>query len=465
MSAAGSTTTLAELAPGPAPRRSAGIGWTLAATSFGFIVVQLDVTIVNVAMPQIGKDLGAGVTGLQWIVDAYTLAFAALLLTAGSFADRFGSRRVFSLGLVLFGLASLACAVAPSIGVLIAARAAQGIGAALILPTSLSLLSHACAGDATARTHAIGWWSAIGGVVSAAGPVVGGVLTRGLGWRSIFFVNLPICAIGLWATRRYVAETVRVAAKRVDVAGQVLAIFALFFLTHSVIEAGVQGWTAGPVLSGFAIAAVVTAAFVFTESRVAEPMIPLGLFRNKAFSASVVLGVIMNVTFYGMIFVLSLYFQNAKGYTPTQTGFALLPFVVIMVANLASGRLARRYSPRVPVIAGFLLLALSSALLHGIDETTPYLRIFPSLLLMAIGAGIATPAIISRTLASVESERSATASAILGAARQVGSAIGIALFGALVTGLPSQLAAGASFSFDLSTLFRLAGLLLAALFL
>lgn len=450
-------------APLRAGVRSAGIGWPLAATSFGFVVVQLDVTIVNVAMPQIGKDLGAGVAGLQWIVDAYTLAFAALLLTAGSFADRFGSRRVFSLGLVLFGLASLACALAPSTGMLIAARAAQGIGAALILPTSLSLLSHACAGDGAARTHAIGWWSAIGGVVSAAGPVVGGALTSGFGWRSIFFVNLPICAVGLWATRRHVAETVRVAAQRVDAAGQLLAILALFFLTHSVIEAGVQGWAAAPVLWGFAVAAVVIAAFVFTESRVAEPMIPLGLFRNRAFSASVVLGVVMNLTFYGMIFVLSLYFQNAKGYTPTQTGFALLPFVVIMLANLASGRLARRYSPRVPVIAGLLLLALSSALLHGIDETTPYLRILPSLLLMAIGAGIATPALISRTLASVEPARSATASAIFGAARQVGSAIGIALFGALVSGLPAQLAAGASVSFDLSTLFRLAGVLLAVL--
>ncbi len=395
MSAAGST-SLAELAA--VPRRGAGIGWTLAATSFGFVVVQLDVTIVNMAMPQIGADLGTGVAGLQWIVDAYTLAFAALLLTAGSLADRFGSRRVFSLGLVLFGLASLACAVAPSIGFLIAARAAQGIGAALILPTSLSLLSHACAGDSAARTHAIGWWSAIGGVVSAAGPVAGGVLTSGLGWRSIFFVNLPICALGLWATRRYVAETVRVATQRLDITGQVLAILALFFLTHSVIEAGVQGWTAGAVLAGFAVAAAVIAIFVFNESRVPGPMIPLGLFRSKAFCAAVVLGVIMNVTFYGMIFVLSLYFQNAKGYTPTETGLALLPFIVIMLANRASGRLAKRYSPKVPVIAGFLLLALSSALLHGIDETTPYLRIFPSLLLMAIGAGIGTPALISLTL-------------------------------------------------------------------
>ena len=372
-----------------APKRGAGIGWTLAATSFGFVVVQLDVTIVNVAMPQIGADLGAGVAGLQWIVDAYTLAFAALLLTAGSFADRFGSRRVFSAGLVLFGLASLACAIAPSIVLLIAARAAQGIGAALILPTSLSLLSHACAGDAVARTNAIGWWSAIGGVVSAAGPVLGGALTSGLGWRSIFLVNLPICALGLWATRRYVSETVRTATGQLDIGGQLLAIVGLFFLTHAVIEAGVRGWNDGLVLSGFGVVAIAIVAFVRQESRALAPMIPLRLFRSRRFSSAIVLGVFMNITFYGSIFVLSLYFQHSKGYTPTRTGLALLPFTVIMLANLASGRLTRRFAQRTPVIAGFLLSALAFALLHNVGVDTPYVRILPSLLLLAIGAGSA----------------------------------------------------------------------------
>jgi MFS transporter, DHA2 family, methylenomycin A resistance protein len=363
----------------------------------------------------------------------------------------------------LFGLASLACAVAPSIGFLIAARGAQGIGAALILPTSLSLLSHVCAGDSAARTNAIGWWSAIGGAVSAVGPVVGGILTTGLGWRSIFFVNLPICAFGLWGARRYVAETARVAARRLDIAGQALAILALFFLTHSVIEARVQGWTAGGVLSGFAVALVTIAIFVLNESRVADPMIPFGLFRSKILSASIVLGVITNLTFYGLIFVLSLYFQHTKGYTPTETGSALLPFTVIMLANLASGRLAKRFSPRVAVIAGGLLSALSFALLHRIDDSTPYLPILPSLLLLAIGSDISTPALTSSILGSVEPSRSATASAIFGAARQVGSAIGVALFGALLVGLPTQAAAGAALSFDLSVLLRLAGVLLAAL--
>jgi DHA2 family methylenomycin A resistance protein-like MFS transporter len=230
-----------------------------------------------------------------------------------------------------------------------------------------------------------------------------------------------------------------------------------------VIEAGVRGWTAGVVQSGFAVASVAIAIFVFNESRVAEPMIPLGLFRNKALSVSIVLGVITNLTFYGLIFVLSLYFQHSKGYTPTETGFALLPFTAIMLANLASGHLAKRFSRRVTVIAGGLLSALSFALLHGIDDSTPYLRILPSLLLLAIGSGISTPALTSSILGSVESSRSATASAIFGASRQVGSAIGVALFGALLS-LPAQ-APGAVVSFDLSVLLRLVGVLLAALFL
>ncbi|WP_320534762.1 MFS transporter [Robbsia andropogonis] len=449
----------------PLSKPVSSIGWTLAATSFGFVVVQLDVTIVNVAMPQIGSSLGSSVAGLQWIVDAYTLAFAALLLTAGSLADRYGSKRVFSMGLILFGLASLACAVAPSIGLLISARAIQGVGAALILPTSLSLLSHACAGDHAKRAHAIGWWSAIGGAVSALGPVAGGVLTSGFGWRSIFFVNLPICLFGWWACQRYVVETNRLAEKRLDVAGQVLAVCALFFITHSVIDAGSNGWANPAVLWGFAFALSSVAAFLFNEARVGNPMIPLSLFKNRTLSISVILGLVSNLSFYALIFVLSIYFQHVKGYTPTQTGFALSPFTVIMLANVASGKLAKRYSPRVPAVAGSLLCALSFALLHGISEQTTYIQILPSLLLLAIGSGVSTPALTSTIIGSVDKSRSATASAIFNAARQVGSAIGVALFGAQMVGSAAQMAAGAASSFDVSTVLRVASAFLAALYL
>jgi len=230
-----------------------------------------------------------------------------------------------------------------------------------------------------------------------------------------------------------------------------------------VIEAGVQGWTAETVLAGFAIAIAAIALFIFNESRAAGPMIPLGLFRSKVLSVSIVLGLTSNLTFYALIFVLSIYFQRVKGYSPTETGFALLPFTVIMLANVASGRLAKRFSSRVTVVAGSLVCAISFALLHGIDERTPYLSILPSLLLLAIGSGISTPALTSSILSSVNPSRSATASAIFGAARQIGSAMGVALFGTQMVGLPTQLAAGAAFSFHVSALLRLAGALLAAL--
>jgi MFS transporter, DHA2 family, methylenomycin A resistance protein len=447
----------------PSPGYAGGPGLTLAATSFGFVAVQLDVTIVNVAMPTIGSGFGVGVQGLQWIVDAYTLAFAALLLPAGSIGDRFGSRRVFSAGIVLFGLTSLACAVAPSIGFLILSRAAQGIGAALILPASLSLLSHACAGDTETRAHAVGWWTAIGGVVSAIGPVVGGMLTSGLGWRSIFFVNLPICALGLLATRRHVAETVRLPAQRLDLTGQLLSIVALFFLTHSIIEAGMRGWLARDVLCGFAITLAAMGSFIFNESQVAAPMIPLRLFRSPVLSVSVALGILTNLTFYALIFVLSIYFQRVKGYTPTRTGFALLPFTAIMLANVASAHLAKRFSRRTPVVLGNILSALSFVLLHGIDDGTPYLHILPALLLLALGTGMSTPALTSSILASVEPSRSATASAIFSAARQIGSAIGVALVGTLIAGGPAEVAAGAALSFDVSAFLRLVSAVLGAL--
>jgi len=204
---------------------------------------------------------------------------------------------------------------------------------------------------------------------------------------------------------------------------------------------------------------------VFNESRVTGPMIPLSLFRNRTLSVAVALGMLSNLTFYALIFVLSIYFQHVKGYTPIETGLALLPFTVIMLANIASGRLAKRFAPRVPVIVGGLLTVLSFALLHGIDADTPYLRILPSLLLLAIGSGISTPALTSAILGGVEPSRSATASAIFNVARQVGSAMGVALFGTLLVGSPSHMAAGAAFSFDVSALLRLAGALLAGLFL
>jgi EmrB/QacA subfamily drug resistance transporter len=449
----------------PAAAGIAHIAGTLIATSFGFVVVQLDVTIVNVAMPHIGRSFASGMTAMQWVVDAYTLTFAAFLLTAGALGDRFGSRRAFDTGLWVFGIASMVCSVAPSSGALIAARAGQGAGAALILPTSLALLTHACADDREARTSAIGWWTAIGGVISAAGPVCGGILTSTLGWRSIFFVNIPICIAGLIASKRHVEETPPLAGQRLDWPGQPLAIAMFFVLTWTVIEAGSVGWSQPAVLYGLGVAALAAVLFVAVEARVEAPMFPLRLLKSKVFSASIVLGILLNVTFYGSIFVLSLYFQHARHYTPTQTGLALAPFTVIMLANLASGKLARRFSPRATVVAGFALSGVAFWMLDGIDGSTPYPNILPALLLLGIGAGIGTPSLTSSMLGSVDKSRAATASAVFNTARQVGSALGVAIFGALLAGSSEAISAGVSQSFRASALLRFVGAAIAAVFL
>jgi DHA2 family methylenomycin A resistance protein-like MFS transporter len=438
---------------------------TLLATSFGFIVVQLDVTIVNVALPEIGSDLSTGITGLQWVVDAYTLTFAALLLTAGAAGDRFGSRNIFKGGLLLFCLASLTCALTPSVDILIAARSLQGAGAALILPTSLALLSHACADDSVARSHAIGWWSAIGGAVSAMGPIVGGLLITSLGWRSIFFVNIPVCLFSLWAVHRYVAETPKTDSKSFDLPGQFLAILLLFLVTYSVIEAGGKGWLDAEIWTGLGIALFVGLLFVVRENRAAEPMIPLSIFRNSILTIAVILGLLSNLTFYALIFILSIFFQSVKGYTPTETGLALLPFTVIMIANIASSRVAGYFSARLTVAGGGILCVLSFVVLHGLDRDTPYYIVMLSMVLLAIGSGISTPALTSAILGNVSSSRSATASAIFNVSRQVGSALGVALLGGMIIENIDDMTIGARLAFDISVILRMVGVVLAVLFL
>lgn len=407
---------------------------TVIATSIGFVVVQLDVTIVNVALSEIGNTLGGTVEQLQWLVDAYTLPFAALLLSAGAFADRFGSRRIFLLGLAIFLLASLACALAPSVDVLVGARALQGGGAALILPTSLSLLSSACADDEAARLRAIGWWTAIGGAVSATGPILGGALTAKVGWWAIFLVNVPVCAISIAITSRWVAETARKQATSQDFLGQAFALLSILSLTYAITRAGAVSWSDLRVIGCLLGASFSFTAFLLIENHVREPMVPLTLFRNKVFSAAIALGAITNLTFYGLIFALGLFLQRTMNFSAVETGLALFPLVSIMLGNLMSAGLIKRFTFRTIVIAGGMMAALSFALLWGINASTPYCRILPSLILLAVGSGISTPALTGSVLQNADKSLAATASAIFGASRQVGGAVGVALFGALLIG-------------------------------
>jgi DHA2 family methylenomycin A resistance protein-like MFS transporter len=421
-----------------------GMGRVVVATSFSFVVTQLDVTIVNVALPHIASSLSIHVAGLQWVVDAYTLPFAVLMLSAGVLGDRFGSRRTYLIGLAMFAAASLACGLAPNAATLIAARAAQGAGAALLIPSSLSLLNHAAANDHSLRARSVGLWTAAGSVAIAAGPVIGGLLVVSMGWRSIFLVNVPLCAVGAVLTIQSVpSSNQKDATHHLDPVGQLLAILALTGLTFSVIEFRPLGIHHPLVFGGGILAVVAGIAFYFAEAKSGEPMLPLGIFRVQNFSPSVIFGTIMNLTFYGMIFVLSLYLQQARGFSALGTGLAYLPMMTtFIVSNVASGMVGARTGPRLPMIVGASVAVVGYAMLSRLGPATPYsLMLFPFIVLPA-GMGFAIPAMTAAVLSSVDRRRSGTVSAVLNASRQTGGAIGVAVFGALVGNTPTQILQG-----------------------
>ena len=314
---------------------------TLAAMSLGYAVVQLDVTMVNTALSSIGASLGGGVTELQWVASSYTIAFAALILTAGALGDRIGAKRIFVIGFALFTTASLACALAPTASALIAARALQGVGAAILVPNSLALLNHAYSGEKD-RGRAVGVWAAGASLALTAGPLAGGSLIALVGWRSIFLVNLPIGLTGILLTWRYATETTRSLGREIDLAGQAAAIGGLGCLAGAIIEGGALGWSNPLVLACFAIALFLSAFFVLHERRAPQPMLPLCLFRNRRFSVASLIGLLVNVAFYGTIFVLSLYFQQVSGLSPFAAGLAFLPMMGAVLSGEPFGRARKR---------------------------------------------------------------------------------------------------------------------------
>jgi MFS transporter, DHA2 family, methylenomycin A resistance protein len=426
------------------PKAGTSMGWIVAATSFSFVVTQLDVTVVNVALPQIASGLSVHVSGLQWVVDAYTLPFAVLMLSAGVLGDRFGSRRAYLIGLAIFAAASLACGLAPNASTLIAARAAQGVAAALLIPSSLALLNHAASDDHSLRARAVGMWTAAGSVAIAAGPVLGGLLVATMGWRSIFLINVPLCIVGVGLTIRSVAPSARGdATHHLDPLGQLLAIVALTALTYSVIEFRPLGIRHPLVIGGGILAVVAGIVFYFVETKSSEPMLPLGLFHLPNFSPSVVFGTIINLTFYGIMFVLSLYLQQARGFSALGTGLAYLPLMsTFIVVNVASGVVAARTGPRLPMILGASVTLVGYVMLSRLGPATPYVAMLLPFIVVPAGMGFAVPAMTAGVLSSIDRRRSGTASAVLNAARQTGGAIGVAIFGALVGSTPIQIVQG-----------------------
>ena len=408
------------------------LGITLLAACFGFMVVQLDITIVNLALPELAKDLRTDIPGLQWVMDAYTLMFASLLLSAGALSDRIGARRSFVIGLGGFLAASLACGISQNVVQLVGGRALQGLFAAMMVPSSLALLNHAFAHDPQRRARAMAIWTASGAAAATLGSVAGGLLLQTLGWRSIFLVNLPICALGIALAWR-IAETPRRPDKHFDVIGQVLAIAGLIGLIGAIIEIPRLGLGHGLVLGGLGLAAVCAIAFIAVESRVSHPLLPPGLFRLPNFSIALLSAIAIALAYYGLIFAMSLYLQQFAGYTPTQAGLAYVPLAIaFIIANLLSGRLISRHGFRFAILFGLIVCALGFAWLSRLSLDDNYLWILPAFIAIPAGMGLAMPATTTMILTSVDRSQSGTAAAVLNAVRQTGAALGVALCGLLL---------------------------------
>jgi DHA2 family methylenomycin A resistance protein-like MFS transporter len=405
---------------------------TLAAMSLGYGVVQLDITIVNTALDAMGKTLGGGVAELQWVVSAYTIAFAAFILTAGALGDRIGAKRIFMAGFAIFTAASLACALSPNAIVLIGARLVQGLAAAILVPNSLALLNHAYTDD-RARGRAVAVWAAGASLALTAGPFIGGALITLVGWRAIFLVNLPIGLAGLWLSWRYATETTRARSREIDLPGQLAAIGALGALAGAIIEAGALGWDHPAVIAAFVASAVLAALFVWRERRTAQPMLPLSLFGHRLLTLTTIVGLLVNIAIYGLIFVLSLYFQRVNGLSAWWTGLAFVPMMgAVLPVNLLAPHLAERIGPCPTIVVGACISALGCLGLLWIEAGTSYLAILAQMIAISGGLGLLVPPLTSTLLGSVEKARSGIAAGVLNATRQTGSVLGVALFGSLV---------------------------------
>lgn len=406
--------------------------WTLTVVCVATAMLMLDIAVVNTALSDIRADLHTGLHGLQWVVDAYTLALASVVLTAGALADRFGRRRFFTYGLLLFTGASLLCALAGDIAFLNAARAIQGIGGAVLFAVSLALLANAFP-SAKERAGALAAYGATIGASFAVGPAVGGALTSGLGWRSIFLVNLPLGLACLAITRRFVTESRDATARRVDLAGLLTLTGGLFLLILALLRGNEDGWASATILAELGGAAALLAAFVAVEARVAEPMLPLGLFRNGRFTGAQVGAFAISASFFAVFFYTTLYLQQVLGLSAIEAGLVYLPGTAIMffVAG-ATSALGERVSGRVMVSAGLALVGVGLGLLTLAQVDSSWTIALPGSIVAMIGTGLFNPSISAFALGSVPERQSGLAAGVNDTFRQAGIAVGVAALGALI---------------------------------
>jgi EmrB/QacA subfamily drug resistance transporter len=406
--------------------------WTLAAVSFGLFMIMLDNTVVNVALPSIQRDLGTDLSELQWIVAGYALSFAALMLTGGKLADLLGRRLIFVFGLGVFTLASLACGLADSADVLIGARIVQGVGAALMNPATLSIISATFPPER--RGAAIGIWAGVSALALAIGPLVGGLLTEHIHWGWIFFVNLPVGVIAIAASFVFIDESKDTSeVQKLDLPGLVTSGVGLFSLTYGLIEANTYGWTSGRILGAFVVAAVALTAFVLLEMHQRVPMLDLSLFRSGTFAGANLVILLVALAMFGVFFFVSLYMQNILGFSAVQAGAAFLPMTVliILIAPLA-GRTTDRIGSRWLMTAGMILVGVQLLYLSRLGLGATFWNLLPGLLVGGVGMALTMTPSAAAAVRGVPVDKAGVGSAVLNAFRQVGGSLGIALMGAIV---------------------------------
>ncbi len=425
----------ATLAPerSSAPDRSRRL-LILAICCMSLLIVGLDATIVNVALPSIAHDLHAPISGLQWTIDAYTLVLASLLMLSGSMADRFGRRRVFMLGLCVFTVGSLLCSLAPSLQWLIVFRMLQGVGGSMLNPVAMSIIRNVFE-DARERAQAIGLWGATVGVSFALGPVLGGALVESVGWPSIFLINIPIGLAALALTMRFVPESKAAQPRRVDPVGQILVIVLLASLTYAIIEAPSSGWLSARTLGFFALSAIATAALILYERKREQPLLELRFFASVPFSGATAIAVCAFAALGGFLFLNTLYLQEVRGHSPLQAGLYMLPIAgMTVICAPISGRIVGSRGARAPLIIGGCGMAISSAIMTGLSPTTPVWVLLLSYVIFGIGFGTVNPPITNTAVVGMPPSQAGVAAAIASTSRQVGQTLGVAIVGALAVG-------------------------------
>jgi EmrB/QacA subfamily drug resistance transporter len=406
--------------------------WTLAAVAFGLFMIMLDNTVVNVALPSIERDLHISISELEWIVTAYALTFAALLITGGKLADLYGRRRIFVVGLLVFTLSSLACGLAPSAGFLIGARAVQGVGAAMMNPATLSIITATF--PPKQRGQAIGIWAGVSAMALAIGPLAGGLIVDNINWNWIFFVNVPVGALGIVASQLFITESRDTSREQsIDLPGLATSGLGLFALSYALIEGNRRGWSSAEIVGLFAAAAVLLVGFVLLERHQRLPMLDLSLFKIGAFTGANIVALLVSLGMFGVFFFVSLYVQNILRYSPTKAGATFLPMtlLIIVVAPIA-GRLSDRIGSRWLMGAGMTIVGISLLLYQRVGLHSTFWTLLPAMLLGGIGMAMTMSPMTSAAMGSVPIDKAGVGSGVLNSFRQVGGSLGIAAIGAIL---------------------------------